>query len=135
MAMERRFQVVDREPYLPDHLRIGVSTKAREEKEGEPKPKKVRGYQVPHLEVKRQEALKDLGKHYKHHPETTFKNRGEHFLTIWIREIIRKRPTITISSGVTLLGVDLKRLINEVVRDDDKVYVGDLKVIGREGNK
>ena len=114
----------------PQHLKIGVKLSGpREEsvEELENKPRKLK-YASKDLEEKRQRALEILGKHWRLHPETEFRHRGEFFLTIWSREIAQRRPPVTIASGTTMLGVDLKHLINEIVRDDQRVYVGELKV-------
>ncbi len=114
----------------PQHLKIGVTLSGPRtftEEELQNKPKRAK-YSSKYLEEKRQEALQILGKHWRMHPETEFCHRGEFFLTVWSKEIAQRRPPVTIASGTTMLGIDLKRLINEVVKDDQRVYVGELKV-------
>jgi hypothetical protein len=116
----------------PAHLQIGVKLSSIHDEEREEKEPRYVGYHDKDLEKKRQVALDVLGDWYKHHPQTKYRDRSEHFLTIYFREMVCKRPTMTIISGTVMLGVDLKKLILEVIKDDQRVYVGDIKLLGVE---
>ncbi len=92
------------------------------------------GYDNLALEEKRRAALKVLGTWHKSHPQTTYIDRGEHYLTIYHRMVTTKRPTVSLVTGTTMLGGELKDLIANF---DDKVrfYVGDLKLLGESDEK
>jgi hypothetical protein len=117
----------------PAYLKIGVSTKQRPEVEEPKKEKpKKKGYENPVLEAKRQIALQELGTWYKHGQITTYQARGEHFLTFYHRVMVQRRLTVTIISGSFMLGAELKKLVQEVVKDDSRLYVGDIKILGEQ---
>jgi hypothetical protein len=131
------FSVIKSPDEIPPHLRIGVKRSSNEEERERqsymnPEAKKIHGYHSVRLEEKRQAALQMLGRWYKNHPDSEFILRGEYFLTIYHREIVRKRPSITITSGTVMLGIDLKKLVEEVIKNGDRVYVADLKILGSE---
>jgi hypothetical protein len=85
------------------------------------------------LEAKRQAAIDTLGTWWKAHEHSTFINRGEHWLTIYHRDVIRKRATRSWVTGAMMLGADLKNLIANI-GDDERVYIGDLKLMGDSEN-
>lgn len=80
-------------------------------------------------QVKLKRALNLLGRWWKYHSKCSFVNRGEHFLTIYHREISHKRPDISLLSGTHLLVSELMTLVGSLDQRR-RVYIGDLKLMG-----
>jgi len=99
-----------------------------EKKKPLPTEKEFCGYKNEEMEKKRVDALRVLGRNWKAHPKSTFVNRGEHYLTIYFRETIKKRPAISLLTGSMILGIELKALVARI-DDKERVYIGDLKLM------
>lgn len=79
--------------------------------------------------IKVQRAIQLLGTWWKMHPDCSYVNRGEHFLTIYNREISQRKPDISLVSGKHMLVSKLLLLV-QALDPKRMVYVGDLKLMG-----
>lgn len=90
--------------------------------------------QVERNEVKRQRALALLGSWWRFAKQAKFTMRGEYFLTIYQRQILRKRPDVSLVTGTMMLAADLFSLVS-ALDPKARIYIGDLKLMGVDEDK